>query len=75
MSISKKGHADRVRGIWGYLPGDIDIRLGCIWVKGTSAQFPLGCVAVETLALEKAGDGQGVGGWGRHWTVNLWSEC
>lgn len=50
----------------GDQPGDTDVRGGCVRVEGGSAQIPLGCVAVKTLTLEKAGDGHNVGGRGRH---------
>ncbi len=54
--------AGRGRGV----PGDVDVSRGCIGVKGGAALGPLGGVAVEALALEKAGDGGDVGGRGRY---------
>ena len=50
----------------GNQPGDVDVRCRCIRVEGGSAQVPLGCVAVETLALKEIGDGHSVGGRSRH---------
>ncbi len=50
----------------GGVPGDVDVRHGCIGVEGGAALGPLGGVAVEALALEKTGDGGDVGCRGRH---------